>query len=367
MKIRIAARIHPFSHLPGAICLLPKTHLKLQIFPARVHFFLFEEASFLFSLTWDIQGPVKDFTVEMDLEQQQIIVFGTTKSGYMRYRLRRQVDGIGVHLDKLPQESINCHLSHHNQTYRLSRGETLLIPRTFIEQQPLSSPERLSLGMHKMQDWQLIRRRLDLKEIFPVWMRLGQITPHLSLSSSIKGNLSLLQKCEKIVKEETKQEVIPAFTQLFLAAFEGICVPRLFDTDYQGISPIERPEAGDPSPIAILTEGAALIRSLFFKETQDALSLLSCLPPDFHAGRILEAHTLLGDRIDFEWTKKQLRCISLRPHSERTMHLKMSRHIHKCRVRTSLKDRGKEHSLKEGVLLLEISPERPLFIDRFQK
>jgi hypothetical protein len=221
--------------------------------------------------------------------------------------------------------------------------------------------------MHKMQDWQLIARRLDLKEIFPIWMRLGQITPHVPAPVSTKGNLSLLKKCEEIVNENLKQEVMPAFTRLFLAAFEGISMPRLLDTDYQGIVPIERPEAADPSPVVILTQGAFLIRSLFLRESHDELSLLPCLPPDFHAGRVVEAHTLLGDRVDFEWTKKQLRGVILRPCSLRTMHLKVSRHIQKCRVRSSLKDRGKEHSLKEGKLLLQLVPEQPLFIDRFQK
>lgn len=365
--IRIAARIHPFSHLPGTVCLLPKTHLKLQIFPTRVHFFLFEEASFLFTLSWDIQGPLKDFTVEMDLQQEQINVFGMTATGYIRYRLRRQSDGIGVIIDKLPQECVNCHLSHHNQTYRLSRGETLLIPRTFIEQPPLFQPERLSLGMHKMQDWEHIKRRQDLKEILPIWMRLGQITPHLPPSSSTKGNLSLLEKCRESIRDNLKQEILPAFTRLFLTAFDGICVPRLFDVDYQGILPVEKAESTDPSPIPILTEGAALIRSLFLKETQDLLSLLPCLPADFHAGRVLEAHTLLGDRVDFEWTKKLLRRVILRPHSERIVRLKISRQIRACRVRTSLKERGREHSLKDGILLLELSPKQTLFIDCFKK
>ncbi len=367
MTIRIAARMHPFSHLAGTLCLLPKTHLKLQIFPTRVHFCLFDEASFLFSLSWDMQGPLKDFTVELDLEQEQIIVFGMTPAGYMRYRLRRGADGIALIMDKPPQESISCHLSHHNQTYRLSRGETLLIPRTFTEQLSLFQPERLSLGMHKMQDWQLIRRRLDLKEIFPIWMRLGQITPHLSSTSCLKGNLSLLNTCQDIVSGNRKQEAVVAFTQLFMAAFEGICLPRLFDTDYQGIAPIDKPEGTDPSPIVILTEGAALIRSLFFQETQDVVSLLPCLPSEFHAGRMIEIHTLLGDRVDFEWTKKQLRRVVLRPRTQRTLHLKISRHIQKCRVRVSLKDRGKVHSLKEGVLLLDLSPEQQILIDRFQK
>lgn len=365
MKIRIAQALHPFSHLPGTTCLLPYSHLKVQIFPTRVHFSLFEEI--LFSLTWDIQGPVKDFTVEMDLEQQQIVVFGMATTGYFRYRLKRQNDGIGVIVDKLVQKTINCDLSHHNQTYHLARGDILLIPRVFVEQLPVISHERLSLGMHTVQDWPRIKSRLDFKEIFPIWMRLGQVTPHLPHTLSTKGNFSLLDTCHRIVNEDRKQEVIPAFKQLFLAAFESLCIPRLYDTDYQGILPVEQPETIDPSPITLLTQGAALIRSLFFQESHEVLSLLPCIPPDFHAGRLVEVHTLLGDRLDFEWSKKQLRSVILRPHSERRMFFKISQHIRTCRVRSSLKERGKEHMVQEGVLALDVSADCPLFIDRFEK
>lgn len=358
MTIRIAARLRPFSHLPGTVCLLPRTHLKVQIFPARVDFSLF-------SLNWDIQGPVKDFTVELDLELQQIVVCGKTKQGYMRYRLQAQADGIAIILDKIPSHTLGCHVSQVNQTHSLSRGETLLIPHNFAEQQ--FTRERLSLGMHKAQDWQLIKRRLDLKEIFPIWMRLGQMTPPALLSSSTKGNLSLLSACAAVVEEERKSEVISAFTELFLAAFDGICVPRLVDTDYQGLSPFAAIEAGDPSPLPILNYGAFLIRSLFFKETSDTLALLPCLPADFHAGRMLEMHTLQKDQIDFEWSKKQLRTLCIRPCSERQLRLKLSRQLSSCRVRSSSKEGGKEHPITNGILSLDISPGVPFLIDRFQK
>src|SRR5690348_5084004 len=186
MNIRIAARLHPFSHQPGTLCLLPKTHLKVRVFPTRVEFSDFEQGAFFFD--WDVQGPVKNFTVELDLEQQQITVFGMTRSGYLRYHIRVQGDGIAVVFDKAP----------------FVNKETVLIP--YNGKVCASVPqERLSLGMHKLQDWDRMRSRLDLKEIFPIWMRFGQITPSAPLSSSNKGNLQLLKKCSECIEENAKQ------------------------------------------------------------------------------------------------------------------------------------------------------------------
>jgi hypothetical protein len=343
MNKRIAARLHPFSHVPGTLCLLPKTHLKVRVFPARVEFS--EQA-----VDWELQGPVKNFTVELDLEHEQITVFGMTRSGYVRYHIRVQGDSIAIVCDKAP----------------FVTKETLLIP--YSGRVHTSVPlERLSLGMHKLQDWDRIRNRLDFKEIFPIWMRIGQITPSAVPSSSNRGTLQLLRKCSECVEKNAKEEILSAFTQLFLAGSEGICVPRLFDTDYQGIIPIQPAETGDPLPLEILTQGAALIRSLFFKEEGNVLSLLPCLPPDFHVGRMMDVHTQYGDRVDLEWSKKQMRSICIRPQSERQMHLQLSRHLRTCRVRTGHKDKGIQCTINEGILILDLSPERSLFIDRFQK
>lgn len=366
MTIRIAGRIHPFSHLPGTLFLLPQTHIKLQVFPARINFFQYADATPLFWLSLDIQGPMKEFTVEMDLEHQHIKVFGTTAKGHLRYIMHRRADGIGIIMERLPQATLTCYLSFHNKTYQMLRGETLLISKPLMEPPPLHF-ERLSLGMHKAQDWDLMKRRCDLKEIFPLLLRLGQITPPSLNALPLKANMILLQKCEKIVRKNLRQEIIPAFIQLLLASFEGVCVPRLWDTDYQGIAPFETSEENDLSSIFILTQAAVLIRSLFLKEEGDTLSLLPCLPPDFHSGRIVQAQTLFGDLIDFEWTKKQMHRVILYSHSKRTLHLKLSKYIRTCRVRWAFKDKGKKLPLKEGVLPLNIDQEQRIWIDRFQK
>ena len=367
MTIEIVQRLHPFSHLPGVLSLLPKTHLVLQLFPTRVYFFACGASTALFSLSWDIQGPVRDFTVELNLEREEIRVFGVGQLGYFRYVFKRQGDGVILILEKSAGPFMCCHLSYNQTPYRLIKGESLFFPNTVHQPMPAVVSERLSLGSHKMQDWDLIKRRMDFKEIFPIWMRLGQISPSFSACDISKGNLLLLNKCAEMIDENRKQDVLAAFHKLFLASCQGIIVPQLYDTCYQGILPCETPAQDDPSPMPLLTQAARLIRQLFFKEEKNSLSFLPCLPPDFAAGRFLHIQTCSKDRIDFEWTKKQLRRVHIYPQSQRTLQLQFSRKLKSCRVRHSMKDKGKEGVLQEGALCVEVTAGQPLFFDRFQK
>lgn len=364
MSIRIAARFHPFSHLPGTVCLLPLTSLKMRIFPARLEFFRCGDSTPLFHLTLDVKGPVEEFTVELDLEQQQVRVFGRTARGYLRYLLKRHVEGVSLVAERVPQESLTCHLPLESRSVELQAKEMLLIPWSWNETAPASPQERLSLGMHKLQDWEGMKRRCDFQEIFPVWMRMGQSAPSREISSR-EGNFFLLEQCRTAIREKRKTEILDAFKRLFLAGFEGIFVPRSFDTEYQGILPL-KPEQ-DLSPLALLTEGAKLIRSLFISEEKEWLEILPALPPDFHAGRFLEIYSHAGDRIEMEWTKKQLRRLIIHPVSDRPIYLKLPASLKRCRVRHALKERGKEEVIKEGMLLASGKSKQCVIIDRFQK
>ena len=128
MTIEIVQRLHPFSHLPGVLSLLPKTHLVLQLFPTRVYFFACGVSTALFSLSWDIQGPVRDFTVELNLEREEIRVFGVGQFGYFRYVFKRQGDGVILILEKSAGPFMCCHLSYNQTPYRLIKGESLFFP-----------------------------------------------------------------------------------------------------------------------------------------------------------------------------------------------------------------------------------------------
>src|ERR1700722_8636600 len=123
--------------------------------------------------------------------------------------------------------------------------------------------ERLSLGAHKAQEWEAIHRRLDCKEIFPLWLSLGHCIPFQEMDTR-EGNYSLIEECRQKIEGGDKEKVVESFQHLFLAAFEAVFVPRLYDTDHQGILP--KPQhRRSLSPLPLLTQGARLIHSLFLQ------------------------------------------------------------------------------------------------------
>ena len=361
MRIHSAARHIPFSHRPGIFCPLPETHLSIQLFPARLSFF--QAGVLLFSLDLKIQGPMLDFTVQLDLEQMQIKVFGHTQKGYLRYVLKREKETVFLKVEKLPGKQLTCH--YENQIWQLTSGQKLPLSCILPQAHGSAAVERLSLGIHKKQEWERVISRRDLKEIFPIWMRLGQCTPSISPAMKTEGTLRLLEKCHSLVQEGEKQQIKAAFETLFLAGFEGILTPHLFDRNHQGILYEEGIE--NSTAILLLTQGAALIRSLFLQEERGILVLLPCAFSDFHAGRCVNMHTSEGEHLDFEWTKKEMRRVVFYPLQEKKAHFKFSKEFKRCRTRSSLKEKGHIHVLNEGLLSVQVAKERPLLIDSFQK
>lgn len=339
MSIKIRERLHPFSHLPGISCLIPKSRLIVQVFPTLLRFSNGEE------ILLELQGPVQGFTVEQDLEKGRIAVYGRASQGYFRYWIEQEEKAISVRFDKFPIFK-----------------EDYLIPQA-MEKIPLSK-ERLSLGMHKTQNWELIRQRSDLKEIFPIWLRLGNLLPELSEATKDVGMLQLLKKCEEKIAAKEKKTVAQSFLNLFLAGFSDMLVPRLEDTQFQGLVPQGEFSPAECSPLLLLKKGASCIRSLFFQEDQDLFFLLPCLPVEFNCGRYLGLTTLAGDELDLEWSKKTLRQVVLHPKHSRPVKFALQKSLKSFRVRTSLQDRGQRHEAEESLM---VTAGTLLLFDRFQK
>jgi hypothetical protein len=308
MKITIADRLKPFCHVPGTSCVIPWSSWKVQAFPTLLKFenlMGFEKQEHL--LEW--KGPVLDFTVELDLEKGVVWVYGHTIEGYRR---------------------VCVYVAHH----KIVVGEKPAMQSSTLE--------RLSLGMHKSLDWQLVHRRHNMAEIFPVWFRLGQMVPE-------QGKTAVLREVEKT-------EVSSTYLKIFLAGFEGIMSPRFSDTDYQGII---SGNLAQESPLILLTAGARYIRGLFFKEIGETWSFLPCLAPEFHAGRFLQLQTEAGDKIDFEWSKKLLKKVVIHPAKSREISLSFPKPLKSFRVGKKVR-----HVIDKPLQLItgEI-----LILDRFEK
>lgn len=319
MMIKISERIHPFSHKPGVKIPIPQSQYFVQVYPALLKFYL--GMTLEKEMTLDIQGPVKEFTTQLDLVKGVIHVWGHATSGFFRYHI-----------------------------FAGERGPELSYEKSCRVQLP--ELEKLSLGSHKSQDWSGIVKRGDLKEIFPVWYLLGQLVPETHKDFS-EGTLSLLKECT----------VYEDFHRLFLAGFEGIMSPRLEDTDYQGflLPPVTRVSL---SPLPLLSQGWRMIRNLFFREAPQELIILPSLPKEFHCGRLIGIKTRDGDQVHLEWTKKALRRLEIRSKEDKEIHLNLPKEFKSWRLKTHKNDRGERQPVGT---ILKLEKEKPYIIDNLRK
>lgn len=346
MKIAIAERLRPFSHVPGIACMLPGSPYSLQIFPTllRLHELTSSQPKVIGEAALSLTGPVKDFTVVQDLERCEVKVYGYAQEGYFCYHCCASDEGMRIDLKK-------GEVPIHVQSERMQVGAAAL-PAKPLERLSL---ERLSLGWHKAQDWTQMRQRLALEELLPLWFCLGQLTPKPA-SHLHEGSALLLNACRELVAKREREALAPAFQKLFLAAFSGIFVPRLEDSQHQGFGLPPLSGQCRLSPLILLAEGADLIRSLFVQQDGHALSILPALPPQFHCGRLIGLKCSLGT-LDLEWSKKQIRRLIFRAMKEGPVRFLFQRGLKEFRLRegsskkfilcgeTLSMDKGKEYYL----------------------
>lgn len=367
MKITIAERLHPFSHRPGVRCPLPLSTWQATFYPTRIILQKIDTPSQRFTLDLALQGPMKDFTAEVDLEKGVIRVFGSTPLGYLFYEVRRSSDGILFTFEKVPSSSLNCTIHGKAIAYQLGEKETLLVPIPLENALAAIPAERLSLGMHKSQDWDMVLRRFDLKEIFPIFMRLGAMVPSVHAPRSSSGTFAVLNAFQSACASRAKLEVHAVCEQWLLASFTGILVPTLDDPLFQGILPPCETIQENSSPLPHLIEGARLIRSLFFQESEQHWEVLPCLLPAFAAGRLIHLATQHEETLSIEWSKHQLKKVIIQTRAPRSQVLRFPKEIHSFRLRKSLNEKGKVLELQGDQIALDLPGQTQLFLDCFKK
>jgi hypothetical protein len=316
MKIAIVQKIRPFSHRPGASCLIPGTCALLEAFPALIRFAGFEHRI-------DIKGPIREFTLLQDLEKNCVFIFGRSQEKFYRFRLQASDGGFELFSEKTKERR---HFPSPCAFY---------LPPVW---------ERLSLGAHKALDWDLVLRRFDLKEILPVLFGLGQKIPAIS-SEPLVGTGTLLS-----------EERLEDFCR---AAFSHILVPQLRDEQHLGLISDEPVEG---NPFFLLQQAKGLIRSLFFKQNERRLTLLPSLC--FPAGRLIHLQAPGIGAIDLEWANRRLRRVILRAASSGEILLQCPQETPFFRIRSLDAQTGKKHHSLEPFLLKE---GKTYLLDQFQK
>ncbi len=367
MKISIAERIHPFSHRPGVQCLLPLSTWKAVVYPTRLVLQKMDDLSQVASFDLKIEGPLSEFTVEMDLEKGVLRVFGRAKHGFLRYEVSRSSEGILLTFEKIPSAVIEVFWLEKKKIEEVVEKGSLVIPLQ-KEAFPVTVPKvRLSLGMHKAQDWDLVLRRFDLKEILPVVMRLGSMIPATSNLDRFCGTFKLLDAFQKASAAHCKLEAYEACRRWLQASFTGILVPTLTDTLFQGILP--DCEAAPDSFVSLfhLSLGYRAVLDLFFQEGASQWEILPCLLPAFASGRLVHLSTQGQETLSIEWSKHQLSKMIVQTRQARRQALKFPKEIRSFRVRANLKEKGRVLSVDAGCAQLDLPESSQLFLDRFQK
>jgi hypothetical protein len=309
MQITISERLRPYSHKPGTRCVLPGTTLSFEIFPTLIHVSDKEEYSL------PLVGPIKDFTIHLDLEKACITVTGFDSSGYFCY-------------DILPTEK------NWKLVVKKSENKKFTSINESEQRKVLTkSLERLSLGNHKAQDWELVQRRLDPTEIFPVWHKAGQYQQSTA---------------EHFI--ESTEELL----QLFSVGFEGILSPTTSDKLHMGIS------VATQLGFNTLSLGSQSIRNLFVKEGKQ-VEILRHLPKEFHCGRFLGISLSNGLFIDLEWTKKIIRRMIIYGKGETS--LQFQKEIKRFRLRRNTSDRG---AVTDTDRMITVDQGERYLLDRFE-
>jgi hypothetical protein len=277
--------------MAGATALIPGTLWVVRATPARLRIEdLSGEVHYEMALEIAI-GPKRGFTLQQDLEKQLVFVFGQADTGFYRLQIRALPDGI-----------------------ELKRGsECWVVP--LAGPRGIKAQERLSLGNNKAQDWDLVRRRWDLREILPQIFHLGQQTPGSS--------------------------------DALMLSLEMLCM-ELFPPQFPSAS--------------LLCKGAQMIRNLFVQERGDELLLLPSSPILFDSGRLVGVEWGNIGKVDFEWTKRQMRQLILHVRLGGVRTLSFPKEVKEFRLRSNCQ----EERCSNGQPLA-LAAGKTYLLDHFQK
>lgn len=342
MSIEIAERLKPFSHLLGTSTILPGIGYQVQIFPCLIRVYHLKESIpvLLTEVELELTGPVQQFTVCNDLEKGRVSVWGKTANGWMRYHLisAQQTEGVRLVADRVPSGGLKLRQRGKDRVLQKQEGHDLIGESMIFTPYQLPPCDRLSLGHHKAQEGELMRRRLCLAEILPFWHRLGQLVPAEQIQNCQGGTLALLDRCRQCLQHNKPEETEQAWVHLILAGFSSLFVPRLEDTDYQGLThPLS---SCTLSPLVLLSEGACLIRQLFVQQEQEQVRILPHLLPSLPSGRLIQVPLAAGGWISLEWTKKVIRRLVIYAAQDQTLLLQFRSNVRSYRLYQHTKDKG---------------------------
>ncbi|WP_375793536.1 hypothetical protein O1W69_00130 [Chlamydia sp. 12-01] len=297
--IEITQSFKPYTLIPGTFMPIPGSELYAQIFPTLWRVFS-SSHELLNEGCVEAQGPLKRFAVFQDLHRGGLAVMCEQYKYYI-LPSGEKVDSLKGHLP-------------------------------FAD----SAEPLLSLGVHKHADLHKIRYRRDLKEVLPLWLRLSTLIPDSSRDGGClkKGSGALLVDAYQKIQERRKTEIYSALTSLYLAGFSENLLPRIYDTEYQGIlNELPKKNTREDVPFSLLFYSIAMLRDLFILRDKEIVEILPSLPPEFPCGRFVNIHLQGIGKFSLEWSKKTIRRVYLHAQETTSLLLGFSPELSHCRLR----------------------------------
>lgn len=317
----------PFSHIPGTMVLIPGSSFVLQPFPALLRAFMYKEDGLVLhtQIPFD-SGPLEQFTIMQDLEKGCVAVSGKREKGFLRYEIWNAGDKVLLQKPTIP---------------------SYIPPKT-----------RLSFGCHKQQDWNEVCRRNDMTEILPFWFWLAQTIPQGQ--SELEEGTQLFTLQEAIQRRETLK-IVPILIEIFLNGFSGILVPDMREK-YLGYREPCFTHRRYRNPLDLFSASCSVLRSLFFQEEHECWDILPCLPPQFHAGKIINIMAQKGSKVSIEWTKKRMRRVIIETGEPLSVMLRFPKRVQRFRLQSD----GVKEQLPNNYFL-SLNPQSRYLLDTFTK
>ncbi|ANH78262.1 hypothetical protein [Candidatus Chlamydia sanziniae] len=296
--ISLTQYFKPYTRIPGKALPIPGATLYARVFPScwslfsSTHELLAKESVVM-------QGPLKRFVVFQDLHR----------------------GGLAI--------TSECY-----KYYLLPSGEYTTSLKGKLPSASLAVP-LLSLGVHKHADWQKIRQRQDLKEMLPLWLRLAAMVPKEKHEDPLPtyGTGRLLARAHQKIREKKITEIVPTLLSLVLSGFSECFLPRLYDTEWQGILPDITPNHELEVPFSLLAHSFVMLQEIFISYQGKFIQILPALPPEFPCGRLVGVHLPNIGTLSMIWTKKTIRQVSLEAYHTTPLFLQFCSSLRTARLR----------------------------------
>jgi hypothetical protein len=347
MRILSRDRFRPFVSRPGICLPCPGSYFVLQIFPTRIRIFDHQEpeAKFIKEILLHLQGPVYEFSAQLDLEKENIHVWMKTKEGHLRY-------------DITQKEEVLYFESKKGQILWSFEGQaqeqSLNVP-VKAKAHLLKDRERLSLGCFKKQDWDLIVKREEMSEILPFLFLLCQEMPP---STPMDGD-SLIEDLKKAIDQNDKKLILPYLKDIIRAGTYDLLVSRRTDEDHRGYA---KPPFQAQTSFAFYSLLFPLIRKLFIQESKEVIALLPVLPPELHSGKLTNVK-MEGGKVSIEWSNHRLKKVHISSEKKQKLLLRFPKGLQSARFR-ELPDRTGKKIFSENPIVLKEGGH--YFLDQFR-